>query len=137
MDLSSIELKEMGSRTTAQLVFEKFREGSSAYRKLVEDLDPGDWRQLPLLTKKSFYDAHSWREIVPRGSYKDIYSIISRLRKNPCFSFHVTSAVENFQVFEGGAIARMPLHSVGARSYLVDLSGFQPVFGCFLALCGA
>jgi phenylacetate-CoA ligase len=78
MNQSDFELSEMGSADAARAVFERFYEGSKAYRDLVNRSASraGEWKTLPLLTKKSFYDAHPWRDIVPRESYRSIYSIL-------------------------------------------------------------
>ncbi len=78
MNQSVISLSEMGCRDSARAVFEKFYQGSKAYRDLIDrgSSRGAAWNDLPLLTKKSFYDAHPWRDIVPRDSYRLIYSII-------------------------------------------------------------
>jgi phenylacetate-CoA ligase len=75
---SELRLLELGCLDSARIVFEKFYEGSKAYRDLIDrgSKRKADWKNLPLLTKKTFYDAHPWRDIVPRDSYRFIYSII-------------------------------------------------------------
>jgi hypothetical protein len=78
MSQSPLQLFELGGLDSARVVFEKFYEGSKAYRDLIDrgSLRKAEWKNLPLLTKKSFYDSHPWRDIVPRDSYRFIYSII-------------------------------------------------------------
>jgi hypothetical protein len=58
MNQSEFELSGMGSADAARAVFERFYEGSKAYRDLVNRSASrtGEWKTLPLLTKKSFYD---------------------------------------------------------------------------------
>jgi phenylacetate-CoA ligase len=78
MSQSDLELFAMGSLDAARSAFERFYAGSKAYRHLIDrgSLREAEWKNLPLLTKKSFYDAYPWRDIVPAESYRFIYSII-------------------------------------------------------------
>ncbi len=83
--MNDLLLVRFGSEADARNVIEHFYDGSSAYRRLIDarlemlgksDVRELSWDDLPILTKDSFYAANPWREIVPKESYHDIYSIL-------------------------------------------------------------
>lgn len=83
--LSLKSLSEIGDREEGRRVIERMAAGSPAYQSLIEEtlkkagkkeLRDLDWSEIPIITKRSFYAAHPWRDILPRDSYRDIYSVI-------------------------------------------------------------
>ncbi len=73
-----------GSQQTAWNNFKKMLVGSQAYQKLIDsqlktlgknDFEELSWPDVPVITKNEFYAAHPWQEVLPRESYKDIYTL--------------------------------------------------------------
>jgi phenylacetate-CoA ligase len=82
---SSLHLESVGSRDEARAVFGRFFRGSSAYRAYLGaqglassevEADALPWERIPLLTKKGFYAAKSWRDLVPEEARRDVFAVI-------------------------------------------------------------
>ena len=85
MNPSPYRLNEFGSRDAARGVLERWYGSSPAYRKLIDDtlaakgkseLHEMIWEEVPIITKKGFFAGQRWRDVMPKESYWDTYSII-------------------------------------------------------------
>ncbi len=77
-------MSTLGSQQNAWNNFKRMMVGSQAYQKLIEarlkdlgksNLEDLSWQEVPVITKNDFYSAHPWQEVLPRESYKDIYTL--------------------------------------------------------------
>ena len=77
-------MNSSGSQELAWQNFKRMMEGSQAYQNLIEarlkDLDKNNinelnWQEVPVITKSNFYSAYPWKEVLPKESYKDIYTL--------------------------------------------------------------
>jgi phenylacetate-CoA ligase len=76
-------MNSIGSNEEAWKIFNNMYHSSKAYQKFIQEklrelnksnIDELNWDEIPIITKKEFYSAYEFQEILPKDSYKDIYT---------------------------------------------------------------